>query len=222
MDDLQQTQRECELLRAEIEELKETNKKAVETQQQSEERLRKLFNSAGMGICLYTVDGMLININDEAVQHLGGKPEYYISKSILEIYGMQDGSRYLDRIACAASTAENQTYEDQVMLHTGLKWFQSTYSRILDNGGAVSGVQIITSDITPLKDALLEVQKAELKFRTIADYTNDWEIWESPTGTLRYMSAVVPGDHGLYSPGVFNDADLLLAIIVEEDRQAVL
>jgi len=32
------------------------------------------------------------------------------------------------------------------------------------------------------------LQEAELRYRTVADFTYDWEYWENPDGRLHYVS----------------------------------
>jgi PAS domain S-box-containing protein len=63
-----------------------------------------------------------------------------------------------------------------------------------------------------------ELRGAELRYRTVADFTHDWEYWESPDGKLRYISPSCERITG-YKPELFlNKPDLIYEIIVEEDK----
>jgi PAS domain S-box-containing protein len=63
------------------------------------------------------------------------------------------------------------------------------------------------------------VQAAELKYRTVADYTYDWEYWANVDGTLQYVSPSCERISG-YTPQEFvGNPPLLREIIVAEDRE---
>jgi PAS domain S-box-containing protein len=62
-----------------------------------------------------------------------------------------------------------------------------------------------------------ELQESEEKFRTVADYTYDWEVWEDPEGFCRYCSPACERITG-YSPAAFMaDSGLLERLIHPED-----
>ncbi len=65
-----------------------------------------------------------------------------------------------------------------------------------------------TAELNDMNSAL---QLTEEKFRTVADFTYDWEYWESPEGKLIYMSPSVERITGytveefIQNPGLFNE-----------------
>ncbi len=62
-----------------------------------------------------------------------------------------------------------------------------------------------------------ELQESEEKFRTVADYTYDWEVWEDPEGSCLYCSPACDRITG-YSPAAFMaDPGLLERLIHPED-----
>jgi two-component system nitrate/nitrite sensor histidine kinase NarX len=70
------------------------------------------------------------------------------------------------------------------------------------------------------KAALGALREAELQYRVVADFTYDWEYWESPDGTLRYVSPSCERITG-YTPQQFlANPDLLVELILTEDRKA--
>ncbi|GFK92988.1 Autoinducer 2 sensor kinase/phosphatase LuxQ [Fundidesulfovibrio magnetotacticus] len=86
-------------------------------------------------------------------------------------------------------------------------------------------------DPAPLEDALRRLSRemkerrraeealrqAEERYRTIADFTHDWEYWQFPDGSLAYVSPSCEHITGR-SPGAFMaNPSLLEAIILEED-----
>ncbi|MCX5916091.1 MAG: PAS domain-containing protein, partial [Deltaproteobacteria bacterium] len=67
------------------------------------------------------------------------------------------------------------------------------------------------------EDAL---RRAELEYRTVADFTYGWEYWANPDGTLRYVSPSCQRITG-YPPGEFIDhPSLIREIILPIDRAA--
>ena len=68
------------------------------------------------------------------------------------------------------------------------------------------------------KQASDELHKSEEKFRTLADWTYDWEFWVDPQGALIYTSPSCKRITG-YGPEEFNaDPELFMNIIHPEDR----
>ena len=126
---------------------------------ESEEKHRILLENTGAGIGYYTLDGKIVLFNRLAAEYMGGKPEDFIGKSIVELYGDDLGKQYRSRIKNAAKSAKSVEYEDEVKLPSGNLWFLSTYTKIKDGNGEVIGVQIISKDITDIKKTGLLIQK---------------------------------------------------------------
>ena len=74
----------------------------------------------------------------------------------------------------------------------------------------------IMIDITEGKRLEKALKESELRYRTVADYTSDWEYWIMPDGTFRYVSPSCEKVSG-YTPDEFYDDPQLLARIVHPD-----
>ena len=62
------------------------------------------------------------------------------------------------------------------------------------------------------------LRQAELEYRTVADFTYDWEYWSNPDGTIRYMAPSCKRITG-YSPDEFmKRPSLIREIILPIDR----
>ncbi|MCB2209089.1 MAG: PAS domain S-box protein [Bacteroidetes bacterium] len=141
----------------EITERKQNEEELIE----SEERYRNLLNNVSAGIGYYDLEGNVILFNKLAASNMNGKPEDFIGKSIFEIYGKELGKFYFDRIQSAAEAISFLEFEDEVTLPKRKMWFVSRYSRIFNADGVVSGVQIVSHDITEKKKAEDLVIKAK-------------------------------------------------------------
>jgi PAS domain S-box-containing protein len=70
---------------------------------------------------------------------------------------------------------------------------------------------------------LLKTLRAnEETFRTVADFTYDWEYWVSPEGGFIYMSPSCQRISGYRAEEFLEDPDLMLRIVHHDDRDAVL
>jgi PAS domain S-box-containing protein len=63
------------------------------------------------------------------------------------------------------------------------------------------------------------LRRAELEYRTVADFTYDWEYWANPDGTLRYVSPSCERITGYSSREFMNRPSLIREIILPIDRQ---
>ncbi|MEI6258823.1 MAG: ATP-binding protein [Deltaproteobacteria bacterium] len=63
-----------------------------------------------------------------------------------------------------------------------------------------------------------ELQVSELRYRTVADYTYDWEYWSAPDGTLNYISPACETITGHAPRQFIGNPSLMREIIVPEDR----
>ncbi|MCI0671783.1 MAG: sigma 54-interacting transcriptional regulator, partial [Myxococcaceae bacterium] len=63
-----------------------------------------------------------------------------------------------------------------------------------------------------------QLAEAKTHYRTVADFTHDWEFWLRPDGSFQYVSPACEGLSG-HPPEAFKDSpDLLRQLVLEEDR----
>ena len=146
-------------------------KQAEEAKHLSEERYRLLYERAGVGIAYYSPEGVIFSYNAIAAAHMGGKPEDFSGKSISDIFPKAAADVYMDRVRKAAASGSVQEYEDKVDLPGETRWFVSAFSRILDTSNQISGVQIISTDISQLKQTEEALRKSETQLRAVLDAT---------------------------------------------------
>jgi len=78
-----------------------------------------------------------------------------------------------------------------------------------------SRVEERTAQLSKTVDKLKET---ELRYRTVADFTYDWEFWASMDGTLRYVSPSCGRISGYTSGQFIDNPALLREIIITEDQ----
>jgi PAS domain S-box-containing protein len=79
----------------------------------------------------------------------------------------------------------------------------------------------LNQEIVIRKEAQLEILRSEEKFRTLADFTYDWEYWVDQVGDYVYVSPSCERITG-YSPEEFiENPELLLKIVSDEHKAMV-
>lgn len=76
-------------------------------------------------------------------------------------------------------------------------------------------------DITERKRAEDEIRASEERFRTIADYTFDWEYWRGTDGAFNWVSPSCYRITGYTAQEFYDDRNLFFEIIHPEDRPVV-
>jgi PAS domain S-box-containing protein len=77
----------------------------------------------------------------------------------------------------------------------------------------------LIANLRKRRRAEAEIAASELRYRTVADYTHDWEYWSAPDGTFNYISPSCERIIGYSVREFMVDPSLLLKIIVPEDRE---
>ena len=79
-------------------------------------------------------------------------------------------------------------------------------------------IVVLVLSLRNRRKALNDLAASETRYRTVADYTYDWEYWSSPDGNLRYVSPSCERITG-YAPQYFiEDPARLREVILPEDR----
>jgi len=76
----------------------------------------------------------------------------------------------------------------------------------------------LISEIEVRKQAEEKLKATELKYRTVADYTHDWEYWQNPDGSLQYVSPSCERICGYSAQDFMANPSLLQDMIVPEDK----
>ncbi|CAK0744984.1 polar amino acid transport system substrate-binding protein [Gammaproteobacteria bacterium] len=106
--------------------------------------------------------------------------------------------------------------------------------------GAIVGLRGTVQDITERKRAetellrhrehlellvaerTAELRESDLSYRTVADFTSDWETWRGEDGRYRYVSPASAHITGYPASAFLEDASLLERIVYPDDREQVI
>jgi PAS domain S-box-containing protein len=208
-----------------IEDISE-RKRIEEELRESQQKYHTLFQIFPIGISITDQQGNLIEVNPASETILGisaqeqtsrqyDAPQWHIVRP--------DGTPLpISDYASVRALTENRAIENVEMgivkPNDEITWISVTAAPIpLPN----YGVAIAYIDITERKRATSALQESEQRFRTLADFTYDWEYWTAPDGTFIYVSPSCERITGYPAEDFLNDASLLEAIIHPDDRARI-
>ncbi len=134
----------------------------ISKQKMSDSRFRLMVNS--MGETVFTVDTEMRVTGVYGRRHTGMPPEYVIGKTLREISGTDYPVH--QRAVEKAFSGESGRYEWYLQDESGINWYQTTFSPLQDENGAVTGAVGIARNITELK-------KAQAQYQILAENTVD-------------------------------------------------
>lgn len=156
---------------------------------ESEERHKLLFQYSGVAIEYYSPEGIVLSYNNKAAINMGVKGGALLGKSLYGIFSKDVADLYMHRIREALTGNRPQEYEDYIQLFSGPKWFSRTYSRIMDPKNEITGVQIVSLDITDRRLTEEALRESQAILMTAFETSQAGiAIADAPDGKLRYVN----------------------------------
>lgn len=196
-------------------------KRAELALRESEERFRAIFANAGIGIALLTVSGEMVDCNQSLQNMLQYSRDEILSLGVTGITHFEDLANdwRLFRDLVSGSRNSYQIEKRFVRKDTQLVWGRLTLSLIQEAQGEPRYAVAMMEDITERKKAVEALRESEERFRTVADFTYDWESWLSPEGNLIYVSPSCERVTGYSRDEFVSDPNLFARIIHPDDAQ---
>ncbi len=181
----------------------------------SEEKYRRIFESYQDVYYRADLDGTLLEISPSVKKFGGYLPNEIQGKSINDFFSDKSLIRNLSKKLFRDGIISDM--DIQLLNKDGHKIDASLNVRILRNKkGKTIGSEGVIRDISKRKKAESDFKKREEKFRTLADFTHDWEYWLAPDNSIVYMSPSCKRISG-FSPEEFTKNPQLLIDIVHPD-----
>ena len=162
-------------------------------------------------------EGKLTYVNKRLADMLEYPPGEIIGRPFIDMIAPEDRSIVVERHdARLAGKKVPENYDMRILTAKGKEIFCSINVGLGENkvGGAVTVGSI--RDISERKQLEEALKESELCYRTVADYTSDWEYWIMPDNTFRYVSPSCEKISG-YTPDEFYADPLLLGRIIHQD-----
>jgi len=188
----------------------------------SEANLRNLINSTDDLFCIRDMDGGVVTWNkawgDTVRAHLG--VDAYMGMNTMDLLKprIPDFTEHHQQLMKRAYAGEVVQEEFSFELPDGeADFFEITYTPVWE-GERVIGVGEYNRRITERKLEQERLRQAEEKYRTIAEFTYDWEYWEAPDGQLLYVSPSCERISGYGAQEFIKDPRLLTELVLDADR----
>jgi PAS domain S-box-containing protein len=142
------------------------------------------------------------------IEHLGG----YFSVSVIPLRGADGvvwGAVHVARDITAQQAAAEVVRNARDELDALVK------ERTAELAAAVS---LLEAEIAERQRTEAALREAEFRYRTVADFTYDWEYWRAPDGRLLYVSPACEGMTGHAAEEFMRRPDLLESLVLPEDR----
>ena len=193
-----------------------TTRKQIESElQESGSRFKSMFEKHNAIMLLVEpTTGLILDANDSACNFYGYSKSQLCAMSIIEINALPP-----EKIAQERQKAIEEKRNYFIFPHklsTGEERIVEVHSSPIE----VQGRKILFSiiqDITERMQLEKAILESELKFRTVADFTYDWEYWINELDKIVYISPSCERITGYLPEEFLNDSNLLNTIIHPED-----
>ncbi len=187
---------------------------------ESEVLFKKLFTEAPLGIALIdSLTGQIYEVNTKFAEIAGRTIKELAHIDLISITHPDDIQKVLDNMALLnAGRIQGFQMEKRYLHHDGaVVWISMTVAPVNFENNAHPRHLSMIQDITRHKRLEKEFKDSEDAYRTVADFTFDWEYWQAPDGTLRYISPSCELHSGYSREEFLHDTGLIERIIHPDD-----
>ncbi|MCP4551376.1 MAG: PAS domain S-box protein [Bacteroidetes bacterium] len=195
-------------------------KQIEESLRQEKEFAENLINTAQAIVLVLDPDGRILSFNPYMEKISGYKLAHVKGKDWFSLFlPGQDHDNMRELFKRAVSDIQTHGNVNPIIARDGreilIEWNDKT---LKDKDGKIVGILAIGNDITEHKLAEEVIRESEQRFKTVADFTYDWENWVAPDGSHLYVSPSCKRITG-YTPDDFmNNSELMMEIIHPDDK----
>lgn len=191
--------------------------------QESDSRFRGLFDNVDIGVAIYKPcdngeDFLIVAINDAgmSISRLESRAQV-IGKRLMTVFPGAAEMGLLQSLQRVWETGETVRLGEVHYLDDRLDvWVDNNFYK-LPSGEVAS----VFKDITEKKLAEEALQRSEEKYRTVAEFTHDWEYWITPDGNYVYVSPSCERITGYTREQFQSNPNLFIQITHPDDREMV-
>jgi len=230
-----------------INELEADNKnlhRSVEMLQENEERYRTLVEYSHDVLYSVSADQIITYVSPQIV-NFGWTPEELISRNFLELAVAPESREHVID-SWNQGAVGNDTHPTEfkwIGRGAPVEWVEVVGNNFYDNSGNFLHQIGVLRDITARKRTeeaqkkvhdelerrveertsklaatVAKLEEAKLRYRTLADFTYDWEYWQNPDGKFNYISPSCKRITSYSAEEFTANSELLHDIILPEDR----
>jgi len=195
---------------------------ALEARLESERQYRRLIDLLPSGIIVHSA-GQILLANDASVRCFGAdSPAQLIGTALIDRVHPAYRTSVTSRVQQTAQGENPAPLIEEKLLRLDGTPFDAEVAAmtiVYDNSPAMLAV---FNDITKRKQTEEVLHDSEEKYRTVADFTHDWEAWRAPDGTYRYISPACERITGHTVTEFLRDPNLIDLITHPDDQSKVI
>ena len=216
-DDTAATLHELLVHQIELEMQNEELRQAQAALAASRARYFNLFDMAPVGYVTVSEPGLILESNLAAATLLGQPRGKLVNHRIVHsILSADQDVFYLMRKALL-ETGDPQSCELRMVRADGAAGWVRMHASLAHDESPAPVFRISLSDISENRRMDQDLRQSEEKFRTVADYTFDWEYWWGDDGSLLYISPSCERISGYTRDEFLANPHLLKSIVHPED-----
>jgi PAS domain S-box-containing protein len=196
-----------------------THRKQTEDKlKKSESFLQNIFDAIQDGISVLDTDLNILQVN-KTMEKWYAHAMPITGKKCYEVYhGRTKRCKICPSIRAIESGSLHMDVVPLVESGQSVGWLELYSFPIMDKDGSPSGIVEYVRNITERKKTEIALRESEQRFRTVADFTYDWESWIAPDGTYIYVSPSCERITGYQAQEFINRTELLEKIIHPDDH----
>jgi len=183
-----------------------------------EARIRSLLNATTDSVFLLDPSGVILDLNEVAAKRRNLSPAALIGKLIYSTLPPRAAQARQATIETVRRTGEAAFIEEE---RQGRSYSLRIWP-IFDDQGEVALLASYSRDVTDYKLSEKIARESEEKYRTVADFTYDWEYWLGPDGRYLFISPACQEITGHDAAEFAADPGLMARLIHPEDKQKML
>jgi len=166
-------------------------KRVEEAMRESQEKLRILFDSIGVGITVTDLAGNIVDVNETILHMKGFSREDVIGRYGLDFVAERDRARAADAMMDFLKGQEEKTptWEFALLTKDGSEIpCEASATLLRDSSGNIVGFISIERDITERKRAEKALRESEDRYRTLVETMNDGLAAQDIDGIFTYVN----------------------------------
>ncbi|MEW5867707.1 MAG: PAS domain S-box protein [Chloroflexota bacterium] len=189
---------------------------------ESEQRFRMLYEHAPLGYQSLDENGCLIEVNQAWLELLGYSRQQVLGCWFGEFLAEGYVEKFRQNFLRFKSAGAIQGIEFEMLRQDGSHLVAAFDGRIgYDLHGNFQQTHCILRNVTAQRRAEAALRASEEKYRTVADFTYDWEYWLVPDGQLHYVSPACERITGYQVDEFLHNPALMRQIIHPQDLESM-
>ena len=188
--------------------------------QESQARFRNTLENAPIGMLVVSIEGRILEANSAICDFLGYENQELVALTLSDITHPDDLQRSIAKIRSALD-GDIDTYRTEkryVKKGGQIVWAQVTGSLIRNTENSPLYLIIQIEDIEERRRMLQALKASEERFRTVADFTYDWEYWRGVNNEYIYITPSCERITGYSQAELIADPQLTEQMVHPDDR----